>query len=68
MKRILFDLEGDGLLEATETAPAISVVHCIHTVDVDNETDVRAFGPDQIEQALEYLRTADVLIGQNVLR
>jgi DNA polymerase-1 len=68
MKRILFDLEADGLLEATETAPAVSVVHCIHTVDVDNREDVRAYGPDQIDEAIEYLASTDVLIGQNVLR
>jgi DNA polymerase-1 len=65
--RLLFDLEGDGLLEATETAPAISKIHCIATVDIDTGEE-RFFGPDDLDAALEHLRTADELWGQNVLR
>lgn len=60
MKRILFDLEGNGLL------PEITKVHCIAAVDVD--TGAKAiFGPKEIEAALEYLSTGDVLIAHNGL-
>jgi DNA polymerase-1 len=55
MRRILFDVEGDGLL------PELTKLHCICTVDVDTE-ETKDFGPQEIDQAVEYLATADVLI------
>jgi DNA polymerase-1 len=62
MRRILFDLEGNGFLDA------ITKVHCIAAVDVDTE-ERRVFGPaecnDVCGAALEYLATADVLIAHN---
>jgi DNA polymerase-1 len=48
VSRILFDLEGNGLL------PDISKIHCIATCDVDTE-ERRVFGPAQIHDALDYL-------------
>lgn len=61
MRRLLFDLEGNGLL------PEITKVHCLGTADVD--TGERSiFGPNEIENALEQLASADVLIAHNGLR
>lgn len=54
MARILFDVEGDGLL------PTLTKLHCICTADIDTG-ETRDFGPDELPQALEYLSTADVL-------
>lgn len=67
MQRLLFDIEGNGLLQATETAPAITRVHCIAVADIDGQ-ERWEFGPNQIPQALELLAKADILVGQNVLR
>ena len=58
MRRILFDVEADGLLDT------ITRIHCICTVNVDTE-ETRDFGPNQIKEALQYLGTADVLIAHN---
>lgn len=58
MKRILFDVEGDGLLET------LTKLHCICTVDIDTGEE-RQFGPaecnDVAGAAIEYLASADVL-------
>jgi DNA polymerase-1 len=65
MKRILFDCEGDGLLET------LTKLHCICTVDVDTGEE-REFGPaecnDVFGEAIEYLGTADVLYAHFGLR
>jgi DNA polymerase-1 len=55
LKRILFDLEGDGLL------PSLTKIHCICTVDVDTE-ETRDFGPNDLNAAVELLWGADVCI------
>lgn len=55
MRRILFDVEGDGLL------PELTKLHCICTADIDTE-EVRDFGPQELQDALAYLSTADLLI------
>jgi DNA polymerase-1 len=55
MKRILFDVEGDGLLST------VTKLHCVCTVDVDTGEE-QQFGPGGIHAALEYLKTADILI------
>jgi DNA polymerase-1 len=59
MKRVLLDIEGDGLL------PELTKLHCIATVDVDTG-ERRLFGPGDCNcvfgAAIEYLSTADVLI------
>ncbi len=56
MKRILFDLEGNGLL------PELTKLHCIAATDVDTGAPVGAWGPNEIPQALETMATADRLI------
>lgn len=61
MKSILFDVEGDGLLET------LTKLHCICTVDVDTGEE-REFGPDQIDEGLDYLDTADLLYAHFGLR
>jgi DNA polymerase-1 len=67
VKRALFDLEGNGLLHATETAPRITRVHCIAGVDIDTG-EAWDYGPDQIPAAVEHLSTYDQLWAQNGLR
>lgn len=52
MKRLHFDIEADGFLDA------VTRVHCIHAKDVDTKEKF-AFGPDQIAQGLELLDKAD---------
>jgi len=56
VKRLLFDLEGNGLL------PELTKLHCIAATDVDTGQPVGAWGPDEIPQALEVMATADKLI------
>jgi DNA polymerase-1 len=60
LTRILFDLEANGFLDT------VTKVHCIATVDVDTE-ERRVFGPQEIDAALSYLKSADVLIAHNGL-
>ena len=55
MRRLLFDLEGNGLL------PDLTTIHCIAAVDIDTG-DAGSWGPKQIPQALAYLAQADKLI------
>lgn len=61
MKRLLFDLEGNGLL------PDLTKLHCIAAYDVDTKEHVGAWGPDEIPQALNVLSQADILIAHHGL-
>jgi DNA polymerase-1 len=65
VKRILFDLEGNGLL------PTITKVHCAATVDLLSG-ERKVFGPNDgpnyIHAFLSYLREADVAVAHNGLR
>lgn len=56
MRRLLFDLEGNGLL------PDLTRIHCICATDVDTGQPVGAWGPDSIGEALAVLASADKLI------
>ena len=56
MRRLLFDLEGNGLLSD------VTKIHCIAATDVDTGQPVGAWGPNEIPQALDVLSTADKLI------
>lgn len=56
MRRLLFDLEGNGLL------PDLTKLHCIAATDVDTGQPVGAWGPDEIPQGLTVLAMADKLI------
>lgn len=60
IKRLSFDIEGNGLLRTVTT------IHCIVAEDIDTG-DVFRFRPDEIEQGVELLKEADVLIGHNII-
>ena len=56
--KLVFDIETDGL-NATK-------IWCIVAKDLDNN-QVYGFPPDQIDQGIELLEGADLLIGHNIL-
>jgi len=58
LKSLVFDIETDDL-DAQK-------IWCISTIDVDTEKQV-SFGPSELSEGLEVLRTADKLIGHNIL-
>jgi DNA polymerase-1 len=58
MTRLLADLETDGLL------PEVTVIHCGVVYDLDTH-EIREYGPDQIPELIEHLRTAHVVAGHN---
>lgn len=58
-KNYFLDLEADGLLiNATK-------VHCIVLKDMETY-EVFPYGPDQILEALEHIKGADLLVGHNI--
>ena len=57
-KQVIFDIEADGL---TPTK-----IWCIVAKDL-NESSPRTFGPDQLEEGIEYLQSVDTLIGHNII-
>src|SRR5262245_45649651 len=57
--RLVFDAEGDGLLET------ITKFHCLVISAVDSDR-LYEYGPDRIAEALEHLSRADMLIGHNI--
>lgn len=60
MKRIVYDIEGDDLLDN------VSKIHCI-CLTVLGSNHVQKYGPDEIHRALDQLQSADMLIGHNIL-
>lgn len=58
---LVFDLEGNGLLEA------ITKLHCLAFVDLITGKRYK-FTPDKVEQGLRLLMEADLLIGHNVIK
>lgn len=58
IKRV-FDLEGNGLLDT------ISKIWCICYSDLESNK-VHKYGPENIEEGIEKLREADILIGHNI--
>ncbi|MHB8392321.1 MAG: DNA polymerase [Acidobacteriaceae bacterium] len=56
MKRLLFDLEGDGLL------PELTKIHCIAASDVDTGQPVGVWGPNALPLALDVMDRADKLV------
>src|SRR5262245_1266243 len=58
--RLCFDIETDGLLEATTR------IHCLIVEDLDSNR-VDEFGPDQINAGLIRLSEARVLVGHNIV-
>jgi DNA polymerase I-like protein with 3'-5' exonuclease and polymerase domains len=57
---LVWDLESDGLYDQ------VTKIHCIVIYDI-NLKQTFSYGPDLIGDAIEHLRTADVLIGHNIL-
>ena len=60
IKRLCFDIEGNGLLDT------VSTIHCIVAEDVDTG-EVLRFRPDDIEEATRELVNATTIIGHNIL-
>lgn len=60
MKRLCFDIEANGLLDE------VTLVHCVVTHDIDTD-EVKLYRPHEIEEALNDLAAADVLIGHNII-
>jgi len=58
MKQLVFDVETDGL--------QYTRIWCVVAQDVDTG-EIKSFGPNEIYEAAEYLSTADMLIGHNIL-
>ena len=57
---LTFDIETDGLYDQA------TKIHCIVIYDVNRQL-TSSYGPDRIGDAIEHLRSADVLIGHNIL-
>ena len=60
MKRIIFDIETDGLLDSLTT------VWCIVCRDVETG-EVSTFGPREIEEGVAFLLSYDEIIGHNII-
>jgi len=58
MTTIVFDIEADAI-DATK-------IWCI--VGIDSRTnEISSFGPDKIAEGIEYLKTADKIVGHNII-
>jgi len=72
---LVFDIETDGLLwkstiknEDTgelEILPPASIIWCI--VAIDENDKVYSFEPNQIDEGIEFLKSADTLVGHNII-
>lgn len=58
--RLLFDLESNGLLNT------VTKLHCIVAKDLDT-LDIHVFRPEDIEEGLAFLASADYLTGHNII-
>jgi len=58
--KCVFDVETDGLLDT------LSKIHCIVVQDIETQ-EVFQFPPDEIEQALKMLETADEIVAHNAI-
>ena len=59
--RLLFDIETNGFLEN------VSKMHCISMVNLDTG-EIREYRPHEIDEGIEYLKTATYLTGHNVIK
>lgn len=55
-----FDVETDGLLDS------VSKIHCVVFKDIDTK-EVFKYGPDKLNDAVDRLKNAELLIGHNVI-
>lgn len=58
LKRRLYDIEANGLLDK------VTKIHCIGIIDIDTGQQF-SFGPDRIDEALEMLYDSDEIIAHN---
>ena len=56
---LVFDIEANGFLFEADT------IWCI--VAIDENDKVYSFRPDQIEEGIKFLQSADKLIGHNII-
>ncbi len=71
MNRIVFDIEANGLTEVIlnskgQASKEADTVHCMVTTNLDTG-ETKEFGPCEIEDAVDELRNADLIIGHNVM-
>lgn len=67
-RHLYFDIESDGLLEATGSIKKMTQIFCIGAIDVDTLEEFYwgvDKGPDSIAQGIAFLEGADRLIGHN---
>ena len=55
-----FDVETDGLLDS------VSKIHCVVFKDIDTK-EIFKYGPDKLNDAIDRLKNANLLIGHNVI-
>lgn len=55
---LVFDIEANGLLDT------VTEVHCICIKEVGSNS-MMSYGPDRLDEAIEYLSEGDLLIAQN---
>ncbi len=72
MRRVVFDIEADGLSEVVidkkgNPVPEGKEIYCVVIQDVDNPRDIKRFGPNDIEAAVKVLREAKLIIGHNII-
>jgi DNA polymerase I-like protein with 3'-5' exonuclease and polymerase domains len=61
MKRLVFDIESDGLLDT------ISKVHCLVIQDADDGKVTSYVGHDEVLKGIEILNAADEVAGHNII-
>lgn len=61
MKRYVFDIETNGLLDT------LTMIHCLVLLNADTE-QMHSFGPSEVPEGLKMLEEADELIGHNALK
>lgn len=61
MSRYYFDVEGNGFLDV------VTRIWCICAIDLDTR-QAYSWGPHQLQEALEVLGKAELLVGHNIIR
>lgn len=61
MKRVLFDIETNGLLHE------LTKVHCLVMKDLDEGTMISVYNPEDIEAAVKEINEADYVVGHNII-
>lgn len=60
MSRVLFDIEANGFLDTVDT------IWCVVATNLDSGV-TRRYSPFDIDEAVKYLQSADVLVGHNII-